>query len=76
MKCEVRGVGNRQPQLVRYSLSLDEQLIVVEHVPAEVCSHCGETSFRPDVVETLQKTVWERRQPTRMIETPIYEFAA
>ena len=66
MTCEVCGVGER----------IGDSVIVIDHVPVIVCDHCGETSFRPDVVDNLQKTVWQNSAPSRVIETPVYEFAA
>ena len=75
MKCEVCGVGERKNELVRYSLSVKDKLLVVEHVPASVCDRCGETTFHPDVVERLQQTIWQSRTPVRVLETPVYEFA-
>ena len=74
MTCEVCGIGQRQPQQVAYSLRVADRLVVVEHVPASVCDHCGETSFSPDTVERLQDTIWQSRRPVRVLETPVYEF--
>ena len=56
------------------SFSEGDQLLVVDHVPAEVCPHCGEVSLQPDVVDRLQETVWRHRAPVRLIETPVYQF--
>ena len=75
MKCEVCGVGERRERLIRYSLALEDRFVVVEHVPAAVCDHCGETTLEPGVVERLQETVWASRSPVRTLETPVYEFA-
>jgi YgiT-type zinc finger domain-containing protein len=63
-------------QRVTYTFEKGGRLIVVEHVPARVCVETGERFFAPDVVERLQNIVWEQRQPTRYIETPVFEFAA
>ena len=75
MKCEVCSIGERHPKLIRYSLPTAEGLILVEHVPAEVCERCGEVTLSPEVVERLQRTVWQQEPPARVIETPVYEFA-
>ena len=75
MTCEVCAIGERRPQLIRYSLALKEGLVLVDHVPAEVCNRCGEVTLSPDVVERLQNKVWQQESPTRVIETPVYEFA-
>ncbi len=74
MRCEVCVVGERHSKLVRYSISVNDKLVVVEHVPATVCDRCGETSFTPDVVERLQQTSLLSRTPVRVLETPVYEF--
>ena len=76
MICEICGIGAREERLIRYSLSIDDGLVVVDHVPAQVCSQCGEITLRPEVVDALQKTIWRKRKPNRMIETPVYEFAS
>ena len=74
MNCEVCAVGERRHQLIRYSLSTAEGLMLVDHVPAEVCDRCGEVTLSPDIVERLQQTVWGHGVPARIIETPVYEF--
>lgn len=63
-------------QKVTYALELDGEFVIVENVPARVCVETGERFFSPETVERLQKTVWERREPSRTIETPVFEFAA
>jgi hypothetical protein len=52
-----------------------DRLILVDHVPAEVCDRCGEVTLSPEVVERLQQTVWQHEPPARFVETPVYEFA-
>ena len=74
MKCEVCGTGERRAQSIDYHLRVGDKLIVVEGVPAVVCTHCGETSLSPDTVEQLQQTIWQGRRPSRVLETPVYEF--
>jgi YgiT-type zinc finger domain-containing protein len=63
-------------QKVTYTIELDGKFIIVENVPARVCVETGERLFAPETVERLQRTVWEGRQPHRVIETPVFEFAA
>ena len=75
MSCDVCAAGQRRPQLIRYTLATADRLVLVDHVPAEVCDRCGEVTLNPDVVERLQQTVWRQEPPARFIETPVYEFA-
>jgi YgiT-type zinc finger domain-containing protein len=63
-------------QEVTYVIELDDKFIIVENVPARVCLETGERLFSPETVERLQKTVWEREEPYRVIETPVFQFVA
>jgi hypothetical protein len=63
-------------RLVTYTLDLDGRFIVVEHVPARVNAETGERFFSPATVEKLQRLAQEQRPPDRMIQTPVFDFAA
>ena len=60
---------------VTYTLEMHGKFIIIEHVPARVCLETGERLFAPETVARLQQTIWEQRKPTRVIETPVYEYA-
>ena len=60
---------------VTYTLEHDGRLILVEHVPARVCVETGEQFFAPNTVEHLQSLINSEKQPARMIETPVYDYA-
>ncbi len=61
---------------VTYALEMDGKFFVIENVPARVCVETGEQFFSPATVERLQQIVREQHEPKRVIETPVYEFAA
>ena len=62
-------------QEVTYTLDLGGKLIMIEHVPARVCMETGEQFFSPETVERIQRTIWEQKKPSRVIETPVFDFA-
>ncbi|MCC3572728.1 MAG: YgiT-type zinc finger protein [Microcoleus sp. PH2017_40_RAT_O_B] len=62
-------------QKVTYTLEINSKFIIIENIPARVCLETGERFFSAETVERLQKMIWEDRKPTRMIETPVFEFA-
>ena len=64
-----------EEQKVNYVLEMDGKFIIVQNVPARVCVETGERFFSPQTVERLQQLIWEQRKPTRVIETPVFEFA-
>ena len=70
---------NREERLaekrVTYTLLKDGKLYVIEKVPARVNVETGEQFFSPQTVERLQHIIWEEREPLRVIQTPVFEFA-
>jgi len=63
-------------QNVTYSIEVGGRFILIENVPARINVETGERLFSPETVERLQQAVWEECQPARVIETPVYEYAA
>jgi YgiT-type zinc finger domain-containing protein len=63
-------------QKVTYTLGVDDRFVIIENVPARVCLETGERFFSPKTVEQLQQTIWGQRKPRRIIQTPVFEFAA
>jgi YgiT-type zinc finger domain-containing protein len=61
---------------VTYVLELDKRVIIIENVPARVCLETGEKFFSPETVEKIQETVWSKKKPWRLVETPVINFQA
>ena len=59
---------------VTYTLELEDKLYVVENVPARVDEETGEQFFAPDTVERLQAIVLGQDTPSKVIETPVFEY--
>jgi YgiT-type zinc finger domain-containing protein len=68
--------GHVEIKLTTYTQWFEGRLIVVENVPAWVCTQCGETYYDPEVVERLQSVIWSAETPSRVIETAVYDLAA
>ena len=63
------------PEKVTYTIEVDGQLIVIEHVPARVCVETGEQLFSAETVERIQQLILNKQKPARMMEVPVFEFA-
>jgi YgiT-type zinc finger domain-containing protein len=69
--------GDRLVQsLVTYSVEYQGSIIIIENVPARVDPETGERFYSPETVEQIQAIVWSDRQPDRMAQTPVFQFAA
>jgi YgiT-type zinc finger domain-containing protein len=60
---------------VTYTLELGGRFYIIEHVPARVCQESGEQFFSPETVERIQALLKGGKEPARVIETPVYEYA-
>jgi len=59
---------------VTYTLQFEGKLYVVENVPARVNQETGEQFFAPATVEKLQQTILGKAKPSKVVETPVYEY--
>ncbi|MEA5486031.1 MULTISPECIES: hypothetical protein [Pseudanabaena] len=73
-------MNNDQEQLVEkrvtYSLELNGKFILIENVPARINEETGEQFFAPSTVMLLQQIILDGQEPKRVIQTPVYSYAA
>jgi YgiT-type zinc finger domain-containing protein len=60
---------------VTYTLMHSGKFYIIEHVPARVCKETGEQLFSPETVERIQVLIKGGKNPDRVVETPVYEYA-
>ncbi|MCT7951655.1 YgiT-type zinc finger protein [Ancylothrix sp. C2] len=63
-------------QNITYTLEIDGKIFLIENVPARINTETGEQYFSPSTVERLQQIILNQEQPSRFVETPVYNFAA
>lgn len=61
---------------VTYTLQMGDRFFVIENVPARISERTGERLFSPETVERIQAIVWGQGTPVRVLETPVFQFAA
>ena len=49
--------GTTEKRTVNYLLDLNNTIIIIKDVPANVCTKCGERYFDDDVMQNLEKIV-------------------
>jgi hypothetical protein len=62
-------------QRVTYTLEMEGKFYIVENVPVRVDEETGEQFFAPSTVERLQETILGETEPSKVIETPVYEYS-
>ncbi len=74
MKCSIDGCpGEYKAEKVVHTVRHQGQITVIDDVPADVCSVCGDVLLGPDTVRRIEILLREKQQPTRRV--PLYEFA-
>lgn len=48
--------------------------VLLENVPAGVCSECGTRYFAANVLKTIEESVHGRKRATREVVVPVYAF--
>src|SRR5579885_2428580 len=73
MKCSIEGCpGEYEQREVVHTVRQGERIIVIDHVPAEVCTICGDTLFTPETVRKLEILRDTFEPPIRTV--PLYDF--
>ena len=74
MKCSIQGCpGEYERKLIVHVVQRRGEMFLLEHVPAEVCSICGDTLLTPETVTRIEQMLAGSQRPERF--APIYEFS-
>lgn len=49
--------GDLENKNTTFMVELDNCIIIIKHVPSQVCKQCGEVSYRDDVAKQLEKLI-------------------
>ena len=74
MKCTIQGCpGEYDERTVVHTVRHRGNVVVIDHVPAEVCSVCGDVLLAPGTIRRIENLLETMPQPSK--EVPLYEFA-
>ena len=74
MKCSIQGCpGHYESKRIVHTLQRGCDIFVFEHVPADVCSVCGDTLLSPETVRCLEDLLRANSKPGRT--APVFEYA-
>lgn len=74
MKCSIAGCpGTYERKPVHHTVRHHGRVIVIDHVPAEICDVCGDVLFEPQTVRRIEQLLSDLPQPRET--APVYEYA-
>ena len=74
MKCSIEGCpGEYEPTTVLHTVRSGGRVLVIDHVPAETCSTCGDVLFTQETVRRIEELLAALPEP--MMTVPLFEYA-
>ena len=73
--CHICGSHEAKEELVSEVFLIEGKPALVEHVPAKICSQCGEVIFAIDTAEHIRAILHSSSEPTKRVSVPVFEFA-
>ena len=74
MKCTIHGCpGEYEARTVVHTVRHHGEVVVIDHVPAEVCTICGDVLLTPETVRRIE--ILLRTSPAPARKVPLLEFA-
>jgi YgiT-type zinc finger domain-containing protein len=73
-KCVFCG-GNAVSKKVTFVYESEDRFFFVKHVPAAVCTKCGEKTYAPKVTDKLLNYAKREIKPVKIEKVPVFNFA-
>jgi len=73
MKCSIEGCpGQYEDRRITHTVRDQGRGVVIDHVPAEVCTVCSDVLLRPETVRHIEELLRSRHKPSSTV--PLYEY--
>lgn len=74
MRCSIQGCpGEYEERRIVHTVRHRGEIVVIDGVPAEVCSLCGDVLLSPETIRRLESLLESRTAPTAT--APLYQYA-
>ncbi len=73
MKCSIEGCsGEYEERKIVHTVRHQGRVMVIDHVPADVCSVCGDVLLKPETVRHIEELLQTATHPVGTV--PLYEY--
>jgi len=73
-RCHVCNSTEAHEELVSEVFQIDGQPVLVERIPATVCTRCGEAVFSRETTERIRRMVHGEAQPLKSVQMNVFAF--
>ena len=74
-KCHVCGNETASSEFVSEVFDVDGRRVLVEHIPAQVCTRCREAVFSRQTTERVRQLIHGASRPTKTVSLDVFELA-
>jgi YgiT-type zinc finger domain-containing protein len=74
-KCHVCGHTAAKSEFVNEVFTIGNRHVLVEHISAQVCEHCGEAIFSRETTESIRRLVHDAKRPVRTEPLDVFAMA-
>lgn len=74
-KCHVCGGETARDEFVSEVLEVDNRRVLVEHIPAQVCTRCNEAAFSRETTERIRLLVHGAGRPDKTVPLEVFALA-
>ena len=72
--CSVCSARESREEQVEEVFRIDRKYVLVDRIPATVCTRCGEETFSRETAERIRLMVHGQTRPTKSIPLKVFEF--
>ena len=73
-RCEQCHSTDLGTEVVQEVFNIDGKLVLIEGIPATVCSRCGEEMFSRATTETVRRLVHGESEPSRSVSVDVFSY--
>ena len=73
-RCHVCGSAEAKQEEVSEIFEMEGRRVLVEDIPANVCSRCGEATFTRETTERIRRMVHGEAKPVRSEVVEVFEY--
>lgn len=73
-RCHVCGSTESKSEQVSEVFDISGRRVLVEDIPAEVCTRCGEATFSRETTERIRRMVHGEGKPVRVEKVEVFSY--
>ncbi|MEK0178374.1 MAG: YgiT-type zinc finger protein [Oscillatoriales cyanobacterium] len=73
-QCHVCSATESHTEQVNEVFQINGKFYLVEQIPAQVCSRCGEVTFNRETTERIRQMLHGESQPVKSINVDVFAY--